>query len=560
MTKKLNIHNPFLSNLFIVLIFAFISFTSVVFLWHGKNVAVSLDFYFHWQRIYELRNSIINGDWVPLVSLTNHNQSGSAVMSMYPMMNLFPMVLFSFIGKSFISTFYFTFMLRNLLALIVSYYSCYCYKRNKTVSFIFSISYTLSTLPVILSMNGYDIGVTSSLIFLQLILFGSLELFENNKWIELSIGMSALLLCHLLSTLVTILFLFIWFIANAVRFKDLTKIVSLFKAILITTLLTSIFWIPFLYLQINNSISLPPNGLSLEGTPINDFLSTIFDFTIYPITISIYGFAGMILSIFNYSRMNKFSKQIFWISIAFLAICSKLFPWDIVQHTFVKDILQAPWRLYIIPQVLLIYLFAENICDIFKKSDNKRIYFLVLFFIIIIFNLDFQKKTVDVNKNDAQLTQLYHYGPTLVMNNDKELKNIINSNENIPDYYPKPSLSVLNNFSNHIAVYDGNNNLKVKLLGDGKFSFNTTTKIHSLSLPFLYYRGIKYHLTIDGKTVKGYSNKNALMTIDNISKGKHIVKIMVLKSKLEILSYILSFIGIISLVIIMIKNLFRNIK
>lgn len=559
MIKRINIHNFWISNLLIVIMFTVASIMSAIFLWHGKNVVISPDFYFHWQRIYELRNSIMNGNWIPLVALTEYNQSGSAVMSMYPDMNLFPMVLFSFIGKTFVNTFYIVFIFRNFFALLVSYYSCYGYSKNKKVSVLFALSYTLSTLPVILTMNGYDIGVTSALIFIPLVLFGSLEMLKNKKWLELSIGMSAVILCHLLSTLIISLFLVILFSINIIKFKDISRVISLLKAVLLTTLLTSVFWIPFLYLQLNNSISLPPNSLSLDGTNFTVFLGTVFDFTIYPITISIYSFLGLILSLVNYKKMNKLSRQILWIAIFFILVCSKLFPWEILQHTFIKDILQAPWRLYVVPQVILSYLFSQNLFNLLKNKNHKDIYFILIVALIMVFNLNFQKQTVDVHKNDSYLVHPYRYGGTILVGSNEEFKNVINSNERVIDYYPKQSLSNINDINDHKATYDGKK-LSIKLLGNGEFTFKSPSNINNLSLPFLYYSGIDYQVKLDGKTIKGYQNDNSLMTIKHITKGDHDVNIIVHKTKLEIFSYILSFVGIITLVWQIILYLVRKIK
>ncbi|CAI2662363.1 hypothetical protein AKUH4B406M_13870 [Apilactobacillus kunkeei] len=125
---------------------------------------------------------------------------------------------------------------------------------------------------------------------------------------------------------------------------------------------------------------------------------------------------------------------------------------------------------------------------------------------------------------------------------------MIFSNVGVVDYYPSAAVKYYDNTNNHIATYNGNQRLKVKLLGDGKYSFKAPVAIKKMTLPFLHYKGIAYEVLVDGKTVKTTANKHALLTISHLSAGSHHVQIIVHRTKKELLSYLFAIVGIVLLI------------
>ncbi|WP_203619561.1 hypothetical protein [Apilactobacillus nanyangensis] len=121
------------------------------------------------------------------------------------------------------------------------------------------------------------------------------------------------------------------------------------------------------------------------------------------------------------------------------------------------------------------------------------------------------------------------------------------------DYYPNESLDVINNIQNHEGVYRNNKKVKFNLKGNGSFTFTSNRMIDDLSLPFVYYNGIYYQVYLDNKKVKFFHDSNSLMSIKHISKGHHKIKIKVKKNKFEIVSYLLSFIGLVIIVFSILK-------
>ena len=560
MNKKLDIHNFWRSNIFIILVFAVASVLSSIIMIHYKFVLVGSDMFFHWQRIYELRDSILNGNIFDMVAVNKFNQTGTAAMSLYPKFNLLPITLLSLVVSNIIKLYYIDFILRNFVSLLIAYFASYCFNKNKKVSSLFAISYVLSTMVLNSAVLNYDIGMSSAMIFLPLVLFGFFELICKNHWIEISLGISAIIMSHVLSAIIAIIFIILLFVFNIKTILKRNVLFAATKAFILTVLISSAFWIPFLILSVSNHISMPPAPATISGVDFNSLISDIFNNNVST-SITITAFIGLVLGIINYSKLTLLSQQIFWISILFLVVCSNFFPWNILSDTFIKATLQFTFRFYIIPQMLLCYVFAEcsiKLCNNYKKNI---IVFVGIVCGIICIQMVGQKQIVANNIHNPELFKPYSGEYHIVIKSKKEINNLVNGwRPGLIDYYPKNSVSKYDVINNHFATYGNRKNIRLGLLGNGKFIFTNKKFIKKLSLPFLYYHGIDYQVKLDGKTVKGYPNKNALMTINNVHKGKHHVQIIVHKTKAEIASYILSLIGLLILLGTILKNFLKKHK
>lgn len=535
MVKKINLdgfYRMFKSNIFILFLFAIFSLLSASIMAKTHRFYYGADIIFHWARINDIRLSIVHGLLFNNVSLNGFNQNGSAVMSMYPKINLLPIVFLSFFIKSFVKLLYVIFILRNFFSLVISYFSCLKFTKSKGVSYIFSISYTLSTFTLFYCFKSMDMGVSSSLIYLPLVFFGSYELLKNNKWKELTLGISAVMFCHIITAIMSIVLVFIILCVNYKKSLKVEKIISLFKAIISTVLITAIFWIPFLIISANNSISMPYDLIPLEGINYNEFVEGVFNNGIDQF-INVFAFLGIVLSIINYKKLSIYSKQMFWISVTFLILSTKFFPWNLLRHTFLEYTFQFPYRLLVISQILFIYLFSEQIVRFMVNKNVKSIIIIVLSLFILCVQLTAQKD-IATNANNS-------------VNNN--IMNSVNSNVSYyTDYFPEDSVSLKDNIANHWATYGNNKKVTVHLLGNGKFAFKLNKTTKSFKLPFLIYNSINYQIKVDGRNTRFYADDHSQLTLGHMNKGKHIVQVIVHKSWYDYLSYVLSVIGVMVLV------------
>ena len=542
MSKK--IYRVLRSNMFIVFIFFVLSLLSTAILYKSQFVGWGDDVHFQWSRMYELRNSIKYGNLFPSIALNKFFESGVAVMDMYPKFNLYPIVMLSFFIKSFVHLVYITFMLKTFLSLLIAYISSSMFNRNRKVSFIFSLSYSLSTVMLFYSFHSMDIGVSSSLIFLPLVLFGTYSLMDDYKhWKELALGISCIMLCHVLTAIFAISLVLVIILINYGYLKNKKFILSLVKAGLFTLLITSAFWMPFLVILTNNNIH-SVNLFPLNGTDFISFVSIIFNNSVGTtsgadyIYINIFAFIGLMMGIINYKNMTKYLKQIFWISIVILIIASSFFPWNILNNTFIK-VIQFSWRLYIIPQLLLTYVFADNVINLCKNKKKTFVILPLIIISILCVQVTGQKELVNQYMN-------HRFDSSYVIKDDNIFDN---------DYRPSQVDPVLNIIGSHEGTYGKNNHVMVNRLENGKFSFKLNNNASSFNMPFVMFNGINYQVKVDGNNYKFHADQYSRLTINHLSKGKHTVQVIVHKSWYDYLSYVLSALGVIILTFTWIKSL-----
>ncbi len=541
----------FLINVIIILSFAVFSALSVFLIFRSHFVPGEWDLDFHWQRIFEMKKDMIEHDFMSTIALTYFHQSGSAVMSMYPKINLFPMVLISFFVKSQVVFFNLLFALVNFFSLLIAYFSSYGFNKNRRVSFIFSISYVLSGIFISNYAGQSSLGTLSSLSYLPLVLFGFLSLLKKDKFIELTLGISAIFLSHVLSFGIVIMFLSFLILFNFDYFKNRSKLISLIKSILVSILISSVFWIPFIMISFYNKLMIPSVS-NIQGDDVLRFLSDGFSDKVSNY-IGIIAVIGFILSIVYYKALSKDLKKMLWISLIFMIIASNLFPWELLGSTFINHI-QYPSRLYIIPQIIFCYIFAQIVIYKTKDSFLKNKIVVILSLVVILLQLNLQKSIINSNINKPEISNPYSFDINFVLKNNSDFNNILNSNLSSSDYYPNSAIPKYGDIMNHVATFNKKHSIKVKAIGYGKFEFNIPNKAYNFTLPFLYYKNINYSISLDGKHTHGYPNESNLMTINNVSRGQHTVQVIVHKSWYDYLSYVLSSLGIVILLYSLIKD------
>lgn len=531
---------------FILITFGIFSIISGLVMWKSNFMSNSVDIYFHLSRVYEIKQSILHGDGFPLIALNKFYQSGSAVMSIYPSYNLIPMVIMSFFVKSFINLIYIMFILRNFFAFIIAFYSCYTFSRQKHISYLFSVVYTLSSMNLHYVFFSMDLGVSTSLIFLPLVIFGTYNLINYNSWKQLSIGMSVIVLSHVITSLLSAILVLTILIINIGKIKKNYKefFCSLLKAILTSILITSIFWVPFILIMFRNSIGMPNTTWDLTGIDFNLFLYSVMSNSPYSDYISIAAFIGIILSIINYKNMSSFLKQIFWISIALITISSHFFPWNILNETFLKSSFQRPWRLHVLAQPMLCYLFVYNAINVFKNKKLKIITPLLIIFFSIFLQVTEQRNVKDFYINNR-------YDISHVENDDQGL---------ITDYLPNNTEKVSIEINKHVGMDESNKYVDFVNTGNGSFDFNLRKKTKYLRVPFIMYKGIEYKVSIDGRRFNSFYSDNNQMILKNVTRGKHHLAILIDKPKIVYLSYFLSFIGLMILLLSFSNELLKVFK
>lgn len=384
-------HSVIIKNITIILSFILLAIFSYMLLINTHSILGEGDIAFHFRRIIELRDSIIHYNFFPLFSFNQYH--GSAVMMLYPYMNLYPIALLAIIIKSKIFLLYLYYIINASLLLLISFYSSYSTNKSFYISYLFSVIYGLSSICFVEGLD--DFGEITSYACLPLVIFGCIAWIRNNKYIELSIGLMLIIFSHVLMAILSLMFIFIWIISNISKINKY-RIISLIKFVLLTICITSIVWIPVIKFRLGSDIYTPAHpSLSYFYGVNSTSIIYLVKMGLSPISgnvPNIFAFLGIYITILFYKNISYILKRLLLISITFIFIGSNLFPWKYLPSTIFKifGIFQSPQRFFIIPQILLSYCFAVIIIKYVAYNNLtklKKILLMVIFLLCSLFNL-----------------------------------------------------------------------------------------------------------------------------------------------------------------------------
>lgn len=518
------------------LIFLALSLISVICFLNYNWIFGAQDIQFHLQRINELYQNVQNLNWFPFISTFNFNQNGSAVMSMYPKLPLYLYVIVRLLFQEPILSYYIAIIVTTFSCLLISYFSFLSIHRDqKVTAFLFSCAYSLSGLVICNNFLCADLGVSFSLIFFPAAFAGIYHWLKNGKYRLLILGLSGILLSNILN-FVFIILTFVCLTLMNFKLINKQKVLNLLKSMLITGLLTSGFWLPAIKFGLGTKMN-PPVLFQLNGINLFDYFqraltnNITYGFTLVPVL-------GIVFGAIGYLHINRYLKQIYWFSIALILISSSLFPWDIFQNTPLK-IVQFPWRLLVIPQLLLTYIFAiEGTRWLSKIADTKIKNWVVSIVTvgIVALCINTQLRTVDFQISSPEINyslNTNNYLPSKngvlwfkVTNND-EFNNLMGFIRN-QDYLPVNSNNVFPMYSTHWGMNNDNGQtilFTMNAVPDGSnLTFSLSTHAKKLTVPFLIYNK-NYQITLDSKRYPLRYGKNRLLYINNLKPGNHMIQV-----------------------------------
>lgn len=531
-------------NFVTILIFIFIAIISNVILLHLHVLFFGAgDFQFHLRRIMELKSQFYHGN-VLFTGSVNYFH-GSAVMNMYPYYSVIPLFLISSFISSYITSYHLFFILIVFLALINSFYGSLFFSRCRNISYIFSILYGSSMAIFMDAFYDGDLGLTTSLVFLPIAIFGFLDVLKSGKhYVKLAIGIFLMFLCQLPAAIILFSFLFVWVLINI---KDINKLIakSLLKALILLFLLMSVVLIPIFKISLFNNIN-TPNAKNIQESGL---ISIVKNVGIIP-------FLCLFILLLYIKHFNKMLKQMYWLSLLIIICSSKLFPLNLITSVrpikFVNNF-QFTARFLIIPNILLCYLSACLVYKMLNKKHNKRLFMVITTILIVLIDImgqiyliskDLHSNEIANNYRIIKTTHAKINRPYLV--NNKDVIYFYNGYLDNNDYYPRSS-NIITRFINNNDVLNVNNKVisKFKHVGYNKFVFNIKEKTKNIKLPILLYNNEKYRLYLNSHPINYCTNNNTII-INKARYGKNKLYIKNVHNYLyEIVQYILFIIGLI---------------
>lgn len=294
--------------------------------------------------------------------------------------------------------------------LLTVFFSEHCFKKifySKKISIICTLCYCLAPYRLTDVYSRSAVGEYCAFIFYPIIALIMYRIISGknigiknniNNGLALSIGMSGLITCHILSTEMTIfaLALTVLFYIRKVFTKQ--NIRTILIAIASTILLCLYFIVPFLDYYFNEQVKInyivKHNELFAKSQNSGIEFSKLFGFFDNPFIGDSTGYsynAGLILVIALFAaiylwtkkRISKEIKVLSFVSMLFLFMSTNVFPWNIlVKYISLFNVLakvQFVWRylgLAIIFLTLLLgFLLKENFI---VEINNKKIFVVIL--------------------------------------------------------------------------------------------------------------------------------------------------------------------------------------
>ena len=513
-----------------------------------KDIFLGDDLNFHLSRILFIKNNFVDGNiFSKLYYLFDYGYGGGFF---YPDFFLYiPSMLFS-ITNNIVFSYKSFLVLINLLSILSAYYSVYSITKSKRNAIVITIIYAF--LPYRLCTMYYraSLGETISFIFFPLAISGFFQILkkETKKWYLLTIGMSGLILSHLLSAILILIALIPLTLIN-IKKIDKKVMFSYIKAAIMTILLTSFFIFPMIeqlsvskYRFFYAGCEMPLKKSALSIFNVFNSYNNFFKGTgvWLPPGIGIILTLSIIVFIIKYKKLSKNTKKLYILGIIILLLTTNIFPWKLLNK-YVR-IIQFPWRILPISIIILLTAFSSMLLDL--KNDKKK-YNMLLVFVLLLSLINIITCYFSLDRGKTSKVNYYIAWGEYLPSEYKESRIF---NKKISDsytlYYIKP---------NDLKIYSKNKFNYVVSYYNHKYviNFNNNSKNNVLNLPIIYYKG--YVGYINNKKTNVFKTKDGNVGIKvSDNKGEIIIKYK--DTFIQNISKIISGIGLIYLILSIYKD------
>ena len=588
----------------------------------AKKIILIDDLPFHLNRIQSLANSIKSGNYFPMIygsALSNYGY-GNGIF--YPQIMLYVPALLVCTGTKVIPAYLAYAFIVNFVGCFAAYYSCKYtlikisdylslndsqykidFDKISKFSYIFSILYVTNGYRIFNLVKG-SIGQFTGITFFPIVIVGALEIFtsslnykgnkdalannkKHTKWWILTLGMTLLLNCHVLSVLLTVIFIGIVCLINISKIKY--YLFPLIKATVSTILINAFILFPMLEQMISDkfyyNIRTPLGTISSHAMQIIANPNSIISLLIVIALI-----VGFLYSTFSEKNKKiKIHKIIVYTIIITTFAMTNLFPWQLLDGKPLIKTIQFPSRILLFSSSFIYFYLTGYVIELLENKKKRKIGFVVIFAILLLpFQMYFSINENNGTKNFANYkvpSEDIGQGEYLPSNfniknyNSKKAKkeekirkeNICDLNEKIIkyNYQKRENTAIIKykiiNKENHSNIpnisinSDNSNNSAISVISNNNADI-------LLELPITYYKGYKCIWVIDNSSSSKKSNsnytkeipvsksKNGLIQVKlkndennkNNNEEKGTLKIKYQYTTLQILSFIISIISIFS--------------
>ena len=377
----------------------------------GKGMPSRDDTIFQWARVWGLANGIKNGDFPVRIQPEWANGYGYAVSVFYGDLFLyFPAILVLLKLPIYMACKIYLLMI-NIGTVILSYVSFKKISKNISIGLVCSAAYSLSIYRMCNIYYRGAVGEYTAMMLLPVVALGIWNiLFEDvekkkyrRQWMILSLGMSGIILTHVLSCEMIALFLFIICIVAYRRVFNRKRLIELCKAVVGTIGLSAVFIVPFLdyaredlkVFQERSAYAIQRYGISIRQLVglgrLGEIQSQAETTTTMAVcmgilTILVLGISGYILV--GKRRADHYHKilGVFCLTVLTLWMTTDCFPYDKLERFYpIKMLigsLQFPFRFMSIGMLLATLLLCLVTMEL-QQTWKKHIFYGVIVFSLV---------------------------------------------------------------------------------------------------------------------------------------------------------------------------------
>lgn len=534
-------------------------------LMHTHVIFASDDLIYHINRIQELTINLKKGNWYPFLYSYRFHDVPFLLGSFYPQLTLLPFAVFSLITKNYVVGIYLGISLYTFITMLVMYYIGVQLKRSSAEALILALVYSFSACRTYNIFSRFALGEYLGMTFTPLALYGLYAIVKGNKsgWKCLGLGLSFVLLSHVLSTFLCVMVLCIELIILALTIKkvawrsvfiDLTKSVGLFIAS------SLIFLVPFLEQMMSYKIAQPSPMNLLEYSPT---VAELFNNSISNNLISGYimgtglsqgmgiGILYVIAAVWGFAKfkdLDVISRYSLVLGTAILLATSKLFPWSTLMATPIK-IIQIPTRLIPFATIYLSVVVAKMLV-VFARSSTKKA--IAASMIAIVVSVPWLGSIQNFHSQmNGRWDNFYNKRVYTSNNAQKDA-----SFWYLDQYIPQNSSKYLTKITNHIAMINSKNvQLKeISALPNGiSYKDAKLNEARNVVLPVVNYKNIE---VIQGNKVLPHKDRNGLIFLKRTQNGP--LKIQYIPSLLDRFAMIVSIVTWVSFLLLGINEFIKK--
>lgn len=510
-----------------------------VFLFLKKGLLmVGSDRMFHLERMEETYENLRHGHFISYISTFSFGRVGQAIGIFYPSFNLTIYAIVRFIIKNQIHAIYGFILIEQFIGLMVAYFSGKVVLKNTRAAYLFAIILRFSNYVLYNDFARFDVGESWSLVFLPMILAGLYIILNNDQWkgsILLSLGLILEFSCHILTTIITIIFIVVcyifYFFIVSKRWQSLYKLICSAIIFVLGSLFVSV---PIISTLLTTPINKPDqNPLSEYDLTLGKLLSNSLNNSLQMTsTVNI----GLILVItltlgFTFIKYeSKLMNDLYLAAVAIVILSTSLFPWKMFSKTFLAT-LQYPWRLLLIAIILL----SLYLADILVKSSNSWLIIALVLALIMTLTVGAEQSFITNESNDFALLQNNNqkknaWGFILDKTAVEQVKSK-NMSDSLSarslDYLPIQAKKNQQIIFDHMVQINGNkvalHNSQIKSGYQSiNYQLNLTNKKAIVNIPFLIYNRKNYRVYQNGKEVPFKVNKYSTVQVVKSSGISHI--------------------------------------